>query len=31
MKKKRFDRLLASLEDVRAHVTTGRFPGVSAR
>lgn len=27
MKKKRFDRLVGSLEEVRAHVTTGRFSG----
>lgn len=27
MKKKRFDRLLASLDDVRTHVATGRFAG----
>ena len=27
MKKKRFDRLVAGLEDVHAHVTTGRFGG----
>ena len=27
MKKSRFDRLVASLTDVRAHVTTGRFAG----
>lgn len=27
MKKKRFDRLVESLEDVRAHVATGRFTG----
>jgi putative transcriptional regulator len=27
MKKKRFDRLVASLEDVSAHVATGRFAG----
>ena len=27
MRKKRFDRLVASLEDVRAHVTSGRFAG----
>jgi putative transcriptional regulator len=27
MRKKRFDRLVASLGDVRTHVTTGRFSG----
>jgi putative transcriptional regulator len=27
MKKERFDRLVKSLEEVRAHVTTGRFAG----
>ena len=27
MKKKRFDRLVESLDDVRTHVTTGRFVG----
>lgn len=27
MKKKRFDRLIASLDDVRAHVVTGRLAG----
>jgi hypothetical protein len=27
MKKKRFDRLVASLEDVREHVRAGRFAG----
>ena len=27
MKKKRFDQLVAGLEDVHAHVTTGRFGG----
>lgn len=27
MKKKRFDRLVAGLEDVRVHVATGRFAG----
>ncbi len=27
MKKKRFDRLVASLEEVRTHVTSGRFAG----
>ncbi len=27
MKKNRFDRLIASLEDVRSHVVTGRFAG----
>jgi putative transcriptional regulator len=27
MKKTRFDRLVASLEDVKEHVTTGRFAG----
>lgn len=27
MKKHRFDRLVASLQDVRSHVVTGRFKG----
>jgi len=27
MKRKRFDRLISSLEDVRSHVVTGRFAG----
>lgn len=27
MKKKRFDRLIGSLEEVRAHVATGHFAG----
>lgn len=27
MKKKRFDRLVSSLEEVQAHVVTGRFAG----
>jgi predicted XRE-type DNA-binding protein len=27
MEKRRFDRLAASLDDVRTHVTTGRFAG----
>jgi hypothetical protein len=27
MKKKRFDRLIASLEDVRVHVASGPFAG----
>jgi putative transcriptional regulator len=31
MKKERFDRLVKSLEEVRAHVATGRFAGRTNR
>jgi hypothetical protein len=31
MKKKRFDRLIGSLEEVRAHVATDRFGGRIAK